>query len=304
MARCAAAAVLAAIEIYNKPTVEYREQTLALLLTNAWEVLLKARLIQQAGGEIEVIHRHRRGSSEYVRDRQTGEPVSMGLKTLLGRSSIPDEVKINVRSLIEVRNDAAHLGVLSTEARDRILSLGTASVHNFVRLSMQWFEQPVEVPYLLPLGFMGQASIVKATYPGRQRSLLKTLDELAHSIETPSADYSVTLHVHVNFNRGLSGGASIGTTNDPEAPLVRISDNEMLTRYPASYDDVVAMCRKRYSNFLQNQRFNDLMKSVKADPDCAYKRSLNPNSEGSSTTYLYNLDATIAKLDSLYTRNA
>ena len=56
--------MLAAIEIYNKPTVEYREQTLtAAYLTNAWEVLLKARLIQLAGGKLETI---------YARDK-TGE---------------------------------------------------------------------------------------------------------------------------------------------------------------------------------------------------------------------------------------
>ena len=35
MARCATSAVPAAIEIYNKPTVEYREQTFALLMVNA-----------------------------------------------------------------------------------------------------------------------------------------------------------------------------------------------------------------------------------------------------------------------------
>ena len=55
MARCAASAVLAAIEIYNKPTVEYREQTFALLMVNAWEILLKARLLQQAGGKVTAI---------------------------------------------------------------------------------------------------------------------------------------------------------------------------------------------------------------------------------------------------------
>lgn len=46
MAKCAESALLAAIEIYNKPLIEYREQTLALLLVSAWEVLLKARVLQ------------------------------------------------------------------------------------------------------------------------------------------------------------------------------------------------------------------------------------------------------------------
>jgi len=38
--------MLAAIEVYNKPIFEYREETYAILAVNAWELLLKARILQ------------------------------------------------------------------------------------------------------------------------------------------------------------------------------------------------------------------------------------------------------------------
>jgi len=38
------AAILAAIEIYNKPQIEYRDECFTILLINAWELLLKAML--------------------------------------------------------------------------------------------------------------------------------------------------------------------------------------------------------------------------------------------------------------------
>ena len=38
------AAILAAIEIYNKPQIEYRDECFSILLVNAWELLLKAIL--------------------------------------------------------------------------------------------------------------------------------------------------------------------------------------------------------------------------------------------------------------------
>ena len=38
-------AILAAIEIYNKPTFSYREESFALLMVNAWELLLKAKWV-------------------------------------------------------------------------------------------------------------------------------------------------------------------------------------------------------------------------------------------------------------------
>ena len=131
MARCAASAVLAAIEIYNKPTVEYCEQTFALLMVNAWEILLKARLLQQAGGKVTAIYRREDSSRRYQRDSRTREPLTLGLTEVLGQAAPPREVRDNISGLVEVRNRAAHLGVLAPDARQAILAFGTASVQNF-----------------------------------------------------------------------------------------------------------------------------------------------------------------------------
>ena len=39
-------AMLAAIEIYNKPNFAYREESYAILAINSWELMLKARILQ------------------------------------------------------------------------------------------------------------------------------------------------------------------------------------------------------------------------------------------------------------------
>ena len=78
MARCAREALLAAVEIYNKPKVEYREQTVAFLLVNAWEVLIKARIIQQNGGKIQSIYRRKRDSSRY--EYRDGDIVTIEIR--------------------------------------------------------------------------------------------------------------------------------------------------------------------------------------------------------------------------------
>jgi hypothetical protein len=43
----AEAALLSSIEVYNRPTFAYREETFAILALNAWELLLKAKLLEQ-----------------------------------------------------------------------------------------------------------------------------------------------------------------------------------------------------------------------------------------------------------------
>jgi hypothetical protein len=40
-------AASAAIEIYNKPGFRYREESFAILMLNAWELLLKARIVKR-----------------------------------------------------------------------------------------------------------------------------------------------------------------------------------------------------------------------------------------------------------------
>ncbi|MCI1753546.1 MAG: DUF3644 domain-containing protein [Flavobacteriales bacterium] len=46
-------AALSAIEIYNKPDFKYREESFSILMVNAWELLLKAKIAMDNGERIE-----------------------------------------------------------------------------------------------------------------------------------------------------------------------------------------------------------------------------------------------------------
>ena len=50
------AALLAAIEVYNKPGFLYREETFSILTLNAWELLLKARLVAENNNDPRCIY--------------------------------------------------------------------------------------------------------------------------------------------------------------------------------------------------------------------------------------------------------
>ena len=51
----AAQAAVAAIEVYNKPGFTYREETFAILMLNAWELLLKARILKENKNQLRSI---------------------------------------------------------------------------------------------------------------------------------------------------------------------------------------------------------------------------------------------------------
>ncbi|MEC4746890.1 DUF3644 domain-containing protein [Methylomicrobium sp. Wu6] len=46
------AAMLSAIEIYNKPDFKYREETFSVLCINGWELLLKAKVLNLASNKL------------------------------------------------------------------------------------------------------------------------------------------------------------------------------------------------------------------------------------------------------------
>ena len=301
MARCAREALLAAVELYNQPRAEYREQTVAFLIVNAWEILIKARIIQKSRGEIEAIYRRKRNPRRYERNSD-GEILTIDIRGALNQSGLPTEVKSNINGLIKVRNQATHLGVLVPELKQSILEFSTASVQNFAMTYRDWFQDSIDAPYLLPLGFVGTAQTIIATYPTQQRQLLKELSELAKTHDSTDSGYSVVMQVRVELNRGLSGGGNIGLTNDSNAPKVSISDDEALKTFPTSYNELVEKCRGRYSDFKQNQQFHSAMKEINEDPKCTYERRLDFTTEKSTKKRFYNLEQTLGKLDKEYAK--
>ena len=48
--------MLSAIEIYNKPNFNYREETFAILAVNSWELLFKAELLKISSYDIKSLY--------------------------------------------------------------------------------------------------------------------------------------------------------------------------------------------------------------------------------------------------------
>ena len=179
-----------------------------------------------------------------------------------------------------------------------MLEFGTASVKNFVTMSTQWFGESVNIPHLLPVGFLGDASAVRIGTTSAQRQFLKQLNGIsASSSNSGDTAYAVTMHIDIRVNPIRSGGGSIGITDDPSAPRVHFSDDEALELFPASHADVVVACRDRYAGFKQNRKFNNAMKAVNVDSNCAHERRLDPKNPKSAKKRYYNLDSTLKKLD-------
>lgn len=299
--RAAHAAMLAAIEIYNKPVVEYREQTFAMLFVNAWETFLKARIVQRCGNKIQAIH-VRDKTTRYRRIAGTNERLTIGIRDALAQLEVPAAVRENVKAMLRIRNVSVHLGILSPDLRTHVQQFGTAGILSFSKLSGEWFGETLAVPCLLPVGFLNAADIAVTTTAG-QRDLLKFLSALAtRGNVDQESEYRVSMDVTVFLNPAKGDGATIGVTDDPSAPTVRLEEKDIMVRYPNTHSEVVEACRARYFDFKMNRHFHGLMRQVSTVPGCVHERHLDPRRRGGTKKKLYNLTAVLRQLDGHYKR--
>ena len=301
MARRAATVLLAAVEMGNKTLIPYREETFCLQLVNSWEILLKARIVQQNRNRLESIF-EKESNGRFVRDPQTQVRRTIRFTEALNRVSVRENVRTNLLGINAIRNEIAHLGVLSAELQQNARRYGSASVVNFAKLHREWFHEPLEIPYLLPIAFVGKAEMVAPDRRDvRQRQLLSYLSELVQSTDINDTSYAVSLLLDVNINPAPGGGGSIGATNDLNVPRVSLSDDEIVQRYPWTYKELTSACGARYADFKENRTFHDYMRKVKQKGDCAFERKLDPRNPKSSGQWRYRPEPTLAVLDTKYT---
>ncbi len=115
-------AMLAAVEIYNKPNFAYREESYAILAINSWELLLKARILQLSKNRMSSILKYQRrqradgtlSEKRYRVKNRSGTHLSVGmfgaidlLQSEYG-DKIDSAVRENLELICEVRVNAVH----------------------------------------------------------------------------------------------------------------------------------------------------------------------------------------------------
>lgn len=292
---------MAAVETYNKVSFPYKEQTFVLLMANAWELLLKARLLQQNDDNEEAIFRQDKRTGEFEVHRETGDKMTISVREALNKLQLNTKVVANVEILLHLRNNVIHIATEGSELNRGILAYGSASVQNFVRQSTEWFAMTPRIPYLLPMGFLGTVDIVAAPMTASQKQLLIALNRLAKEHSTPDGSgYEISLNMGIKLNPDLSGGSTIGVTNDPSATEVQLNDHQLFQLFPMTHAGLIVEAKKRYKNFKQDQRFNAVKDRMHQDPACTYHRRLNPSKPTSGTQRYYNREVALSYLDKVF----
>lgn len=225
------AAILAAIEIYNKPQIEYRDECFTILLVNAWELLLKAILSKNKQN----IYCAKKRSEPY-------RTLSIQDALLQAKDYFPTHISYepvaqNINMLVTYRNNAIHFynqqgfGVI-------IYGLAQTSIINFKDLMHSVFNVDIANEMsisLLPLSFGARPDPIeflqqaKADPPKNKAvaQFLKEISQAARELEIQRLDttrfltvFTITLQSVKKVSSADVVVAVKGGQDDDATPLI------------------------------------------------------------------------------------
>jgi len=266
-------ALISCIEIYNKPDFKYREENFVILLINAWELLLKAKIIEDNGGKKQVIYvkeydNKKDGTKSKTWRYKTTESggyhtinIIKSLKLIKERDLLEPQIEANIESLIEIRNTSVHYYNVSMDYVRVIHEIGSASIYAYIEYLYEWFSKRLDQYnlYLLPISFFKSSVIESAPIYKHENELLKYISDQQKKYpykESEKLHYAI--YIKISFTKKSNGTAGVFLTNDPSAPRVQLSNEELAERYPLEHKDLVDKCKDRYSNFSYNTQFHKI----------------------------------------------
>lgn len=194
-------AFVMAIETYNKPTIKYRVEGFSFFICNAWELMLKAHMINKF-----------REESIYYKDNPNRTiTLENCLQKIFTNEKTP--LRRNLSKIIELRNTSTHF--ITKEYEMVYIPLFQACILNFVE-KMQEFHN-VDMTEVVPQNFLTLAvsikaldeNVIRAKYPEEiANKIIETNAQLEPMIAENNQSFAIKVeHLHFitkNKNKATS----------------------------------------------------------------------------------------------------
>jgi hypothetical protein len=290
-------AIIASIEIHNKPIFSYRYEVTTILVINAWELLLKAYIVENHK-EVKLINKD--GLSKPF------EECLAFVSSQLGKDF--RAIEENLQKIYEYRCHIIHF------YKDNIDSILYALIHKSIQFYNEFIKKFFNIDLaeltnliILPIGFKPFASPVDflssdsdlSKSSNSVKEFIKSIVKSTESLESEGVQESILTGFRmavINENRITNADIIAGITKNPEASKLNITnvlsgmqfsrdadakkvniEEETLfkTMYTLKYQDVIDKSKLIFTDFKQNAKFNKIMVNVKTKPELHRKRFLD-----------------------------
>lgn len=288
--------MLSAIEIYNKPNFNYREETFAVLAINAWELLLKAYIFRENRYNLRSIYilepyTKKDGAKSNTRKipklNRCKNPMSIpildAISILDTQGKLPNKLKDNLEILIELRDNVIHFVNLKQISR-QIQEIGFACVKNFIGIIRHWhldLDVKLYNLYLMPLAYIDEKITVPSVITVENKSYISFVRHLLESDDSDDSDFDIAISIDVDFKKGNTFD-SIGMHYEANGIKIELTEENIKSKFPWSYREMTTRCRARYKDFKQDSKYNNLVKEIKVNKKLCKIRPLyidNPKSQ-------------------------
>lgn len=265
-------AVLSAIELYNKPNFSYREESFAILMVNAWELLLKSKRLKDNRGKITCLYvpTLKKTKDGKPRQRQKYKPTKSGNFMTVGISELIEEeikdknLKLQLETLIEIRDNAIHFMNSSKYFEKQLLEVAVATLKSYKIILEEWFGQSLAKYdlFLIPIAFNIPQTFNAENLSLETDSHKKLLDFISKQRlqEDTESEHDIALVIDVKLNRADKGlQVRFDKTG---SPVFQDTEEVFKRKYPVDYKTLLEKLKVRYTNFIQNQKFHELKKEI------------------------------------------
>ena len=135
-------AYVLSLETINRLTIAYRIETFCTLICNAWELLLKAKVLEDTGKRTSIYYQRK------TNERRRSLTLDDALKRVLPDDR--DSKRRNLERVAALRDEAVHLFI--SEVPKDVLGLLQACVINYHACLNEWFG--INLAERVPVGMM------------------------------------------------------------------------------------------------------------------------------------------------------
>ena len=238
--------MISAIELYNKPDFKYREESFVVLVVNAWELLLKSKILTDNNNKIKSIHVYKDGK---VKRTRSGNPMTIDLVSAMRALCLNAAVVENLHSLVEIRDVAVHY-CHTKELKYTIFTLGVATLKNYQKLARDWFNKSLTDynMYIMPLAFIHDFSTLSSIDLGKSPPVIANIIRgiIAAKRNTSACngfDFACEIRVDLVSAKNFTGAGDITVKIDQEskdAPIAITTTRSKLDRYPLTYTQLMS----------------------------------------------------------------
>ena len=311
------ASMLSAIEIYNKPNFQYREETFAILAVNAWELLLKAIILKQNKYKLRSLYVlkpyvNKAGvkstTKKFIDKNRSGNPKTISiieaLAILESQKYLTSNLCSNIDAIIELRDNSIHFTNIDNISR-QVQELGFACIKNYISLIR---EKDIEIEiskynfYLMPLAYVASNVVSESILTDETKNYLFLVKSKIVGEDSSDQNYDIAITIDIDFKKGNSFN-SLGFTYDENGVKIALTEENIRQRYPWDNAELIRRCKERYSDFVQNKNWNSIRKEIKTKKKLFRERVLDPGNPKSAKKGFYSTNV-FSLLDKHYTRKS